>query len=73
MQILHIQQDTMQYDAILKRYKYDTIRLYVLFIAYTSLILFDREQRSERGPSSVLVVLLLLVATLRIKTVKNVH
>ena len=39
---------------------------------------FDREQRSERGPRSVLVVLL-VVATLRIVTVKkllmftNVH
>ena len=41
------------------------------------IILFDREQRSERGPRSVLVVV--LVATLRIITVKkllmftNVH
>ena len=32
-------------------------------------LFFDREQRSERGPRSVLVVLLL--ETLRIKTVKR--
>ena len=34
--------------------------------------IFDREQRSELGPRSVFVVLL-VGQTLRIKTVKNVH